>query len=131
MRQPVRRTNLSETFHNCQGASAQPSTMKKSLDLSLPRIECDFNTMGLGGEERNDCIYSFSRSMVPMLRVGITCILYSFDTDSEITACEAVIEPYKIGWKGDSGASFYFCGFRARPLEDTWYWGPIPWVQNR
>jgi hypothetical protein len=100
----------------------------KSLDLSLPKIECDFNAVGLGDEDKDGrCFYSFFRRDLPLLKAGARCILYSFDTQDEITACEALIEPYRTGWRGEAGNSFYFCGFRGRPFEDTWYWGVIPW----
>lgn len=101
--------------------------MEKSLDLSLMKIECDFNSMGIGGD---DCIYDFYRRELHKLRVGARCILYSFDSETEITACEAAIESFIHGWKGMPGDSFFFCGYRARPFENTWYWGIIPWEKT-
>ena len=97
----------------------------KQLDWTLPTIECDFNTMGLGGE--GGCIYGFSRDALPLLKVGMKCIMYSFDGEDEITACEATVEPHEDGWKGVPGESFRFCGFKARTSEGAWYWGIAPW----
>ena len=97
----------------------------KQLDWTLPKSECDFNTMGLGDE--GSCIYGFAREALPLLKVGMRCIMYSFDSEDEITACEAIVERYEDEWKGEPEKSFRFCGFKARTFEDEWYWGAVPW----
>ena len=103
---------------------------QQPLNLQKPRFRCDFNARGLSDEPDDDCFYSFDRSEVARLPevVGQRVVLFDFDSDHEITACEAVIEAYRTGWRGEPNASFWFSGFRARPVEGTWYWGRAPWA---
>jgi hypothetical protein len=100
-----------------------------SLDVNLPRIGCDFNAFGLSEEQEDRCFYSFDRTQLDLLRslVGARVVLFAFDAESEITACEAVVEPWRSGWRGEPQKTFWFCGFRARPVEGTWYIGSVPW----
>ena len=62
--------------------------------------------------------------------VGARVVLYAYDSESEVTACEAVIETCRSGWRGEPEKSFWYCGFRARPVEGSWYNGPTPWPQE-
>lgn len=99
------------------------------LNLALQRIECDFNAFGLSDESHDNCFYSFNREDVPLLAslVGGRVVLYAHDSESEITACEALVEACSSGWQGEPESSFFFCGFRARPIEGSWYNGPAQW----
>jgi hypothetical protein len=99
------------------------------LNLKLQRIECDFNAVGLSDEPNDNCFYSFNREHVAQLAalVGARAVLYSYDSHTEVTACEALIETCRSGWRGEPECSFFFCGFRARPIEGSWYSGPVPW----
>lgn len=99
------------------------------FSVHLPRIGCDFNAFGLGEQSGNvSYYYSFNRTQVELLHslVGRRVVLFSHDTETEVTACEAQIENYRLGWRGAPERSFWFCGFRARAIEGTWYWGPMP-----
>jgi hypothetical protein len=100
-----------------------------SLDLQMPRLRCDFNARALSDEPDDECFYSFDRAEVSRLPdlVGMKVVLFDLDSDEEITACEAVVEVYRTGWRGEADASFWFCGFRARPIDASWYWGRRPW----
>jgi hypothetical protein len=99
------------------------------LNLGLARVGCDFNARGLSEEAEDTCFYSFSRSQVDLLPslIGSRVVLFDFDSKTEVTACEALVESYRTGWRGEPEQSFWFCGVRARPVEGTWYWGPVPW----
>lgn len=85
-------------------------------------IECDFNAFGLSDEPEDNCFYSFDRQRVAELvsLIGAKVILFSPDTDTTSTACEAIIEPYREGWRGEPGKSIQFCGVRARPVAGSW-----------
>ncbi len=85
----------------------------------LVPIGCDFNAFGLSDEPNDNCYYSFDRQHVSLLSdlIGKRVLLYSPDSDSEVTYCEAVVEGYRQGWRGEPERSFWFCGFRARPVE--------------
>ncbi|WP_158239301.1 hypothetical protein [Uliginosibacterium sp. TH139] len=97
------------------------------LAPDLQRIECDFNAVGLSDEPNDNCFYSFHREQVVLLNalIGAKVILYAHDSPSEITACEAWIEVYRSGWQGEPDQSFMFCGFRARPIEGSWFSGAV------
>ena len=102
------------------------------LDLALPRIGCDFNAHSLSQEPDDTCYYSFDREQVSQLSelVGSRVVLFDYDSQTEIVGCEAIIETFETGWRGEIGHSFWYCGFRARPIDKTWYWGPIPWSRT-
>lgn len=107
--------------------SDHPNPMRK-LNLSLPRIDCDFNAYALSNELDDNCYYSFRADIDRLASlVGEVVVLFDYDAPSEITACEAVIERHEQGWRGDPERSFWFCGWRARPIDGTWFSGAIPW----
>jgi hypothetical protein len=103
--------------------------MKGILDTSLPRIGCDFNACGLSDEPNDACYYSFDRKEIDVLKsmFGRRVLLYSYDSKTDIAACEAVVEPYIEGWLGGKEGSVWLCGVRARPIAATWYYGVVPW----
>jgi hypothetical protein len=111
-------------------AASMSSSNKISPELQ--RIGCDFNAIGLSGEPNDNCFYSFEREQVSSLPalVGLRVVLFSLDSPSEVTACEAVIEPYRNGWRGEPMKSFWYCGFRARPVNGSWYNGLAPWLSK-
>ena len=106
---------------------------KKIPNTALPRIGCDFNARGLSDEPNDTCYYSFDKRDVEKLKSmqGRRVLLYSYDTDTDVTTCEAVVEPHVEGWLAGKKGSVWLCGARARPIEETWYQGPTPWNGER
>jgi hypothetical protein len=104
-----------------------------TLNWSLPRIGCDFNAFGLSDENDDTCFYSFDRSQINILPAltGATIILFDYDSEAEIVACEAILERFRTGWREEPEHSFWYCGFRARPVKNAWYWGKIQWEQMK
>jgi hypothetical protein len=103
---------------------------QQPFDLQLPRLRCDFNTRALSEEPDDECFYSLDRAEVARLPdlIGQRLVLFDLDSEEEVTACEAILEPYRVGWRGEPEKSFWFCGVRARPIEGSWYWGKTPWT---
>jgi hypothetical protein len=120
------------SFFNVLTIASAMSNHKKTSS-GLQRIGCDFNAFSLSEERGDSCFYAFEREYIGGLAslVGSRVLLFAHDSPSEITACEAVIEPYRSGWRGEPNQSFWYCGFRARPVEGTWYSGPALWPQER
>jgi hypothetical protein len=62
--------------------------------------------------------------------IGVKVILFSPDTETKATACEAVIERYREGWSGEPEKSFWFCGVRARPVEESWFSADLSCIER-
>jgi hypothetical protein len=65
--------------------------------LSLPRIECDFNSTGWSGEDDDECYYSFDENALARLhpRPGLRIFIYEASRDDLVMGCEAELEKYQ------------------------------------
>jgi hypothetical protein len=84
----------------------------------LPRVWCDFNTIGWSGEPDDSCIYIFDQTILDFIISADKFTVFTFMEDDAanqmITGCEAILERYRDGW-------------RLRPNPTTWYSGPRFW----
>lgn len=103
-----------------------PSNMEGSKpSKDLPVVDCDFNACGLSGEPSDDCYYRLDPVALAKLCdfTGTQIFIYMGDTAAdgapEIFGYVAILERYS--WPHASG-------WRARPIKDTWYRGPAPWL---
>ena len=63
---------------------------------SLPRVPCDFNSVGWSGEEDDECYYSFDEGALDghRLRNGMRVFIYENSRDNLVMGCEAALEQY-------------------------------------
>jgi len=92
------------------------------LNRDMPHFWCDFNACGWGPEPDDDTFYQFDWNTVGDQfdsMVGTTVILYDIEDETNVIACEAVIERFDLDGRPRS--------YRARPVLRSWYLGPAPW----
>jgi hypothetical protein len=83
---------------------------------NIDKVWCDFNACGLSDDEAGDnCYYSFDReyfrNATPI--EGVRIFIWDYSDDDEIIGYIAVLERYPQ----------HISGWRARPIENTWYRG--------
>lgn len=86
----------------------------------LSAVWTDFNAKGWSGENDDPCYYviNLQRLHVDEITEGRRFFAYMEENQSsaEIVGCEALLEKYRDGW-------------RARPVENTWFNGQAPWTK--
>jgi hypothetical protein len=84
----------------------------------LPRLRCDFTTIGQSGQADDPCVYTFDETILDYIPPDAEFTVFAFMDDNSaehtITGCEAILERYPGGW-------------RVRPDPATWYSGPRFW----
>jgi hypothetical protein len=88
---------------------------------SMPRLWCDFNSVGWSGEEDDECYYSFDEKTLSKVRPreGMRVFIYEPGREGVVMGCEALLERYRhpitdaLRW-------------RLRPVSDTGYLGQLP-----
>ena len=105
-------------FQATYGASM--GNKRKSRTRTLPRIACDFNSVGWSGEDDDECYYSFDEKALARHRphAGMRVFVYESSRENLIMGCEAELEEYqhpitdKVCW-------------RLRPVPNTGYLGEL------
>lgn len=87
---------------------------------SLPRISCDFNSVGWSGEDGDECYYSFDEKALRRHRVraGMRVFIYEASRDDLVMGCEAELEEYQHPITDKT------C-WRLRPIANTGYLGEL------
>jgi hypothetical protein len=100
-------------------ATHMPSKRPKPT-RSLPRIQCDFNSVGWSGDDDDDCYYSFDEKGLAKhrLRVGLRVFIYEPSRDNLVMGCEAILEQYRHPIADDTR-------WRLRPVPNTGYLGEL------
>ena len=94
-----------------------PKPSKGTLK-SLPRICCDFNSVGWSGEDDDECFYSFDEKALAACkpREGLRIFIFEKGQGEVIMGCEAMLESYPNPVSGQPK-------WRLRPVHDTGYFG--------
>ncbi len=84
----------------------------------LPFVECDFNAQGWSGDG-DLCFYALDQGKLAVIGAhdGMSVFLYDIDEPGTILGYIAKLQRV---------ASGSFCGWRAEPMEGTFYRGPMP-----
>jgi len=87
---------------------------------SLPRLWCDFNSVGWSGEEGDECYYSFDEKTLTKRRPreGMRVFIYEAGHGGLVMGCEAVLERYRHPITDE------LC-WRLRPVSNTGYLGKL------
>jgi hypothetical protein len=93
---------------------------RKAPRRSMPRIQCDFNSVGWSGDEGDECYYSFDEKALARHRprAGMRVFIYEASRDDLVMGCEAELEQYQhpitdaLRW-------------RLRPVPNTGYLGTL------
>jgi hypothetical protein len=93
---------------------------RKSPMRTLPRIPCDFNSVGWSGEDDDECYYSFDQKALARHRprAGMRVFVYEKSRDDFVMGCEAELDPYR------HPITDQMC-WRLRPIPDTGYLGEL------
>ena len=93
---------------------------RKSPLKSLPRILCDFNSVGWSGDEGDDCYYSFDAKALASYRAcdGMRVFIYEPSRDQLVMGCEAELERYQPQFTDEAR-------WRLRPVPNTGYLGEL------
>lgn len=93
---------------------------RKSPTRSLPRILCDFNSVGWSGEEGDECYYSFDDKALALHRprAGMRVFIYEPSRDNLVMGCEAELERFQHPISDKPR-------WRLRPVSDTGYLGEL------
>jgi hypothetical protein len=85
---------------------------------SLPRVWCDFNSVGWSGEEDDECYYSFDEKALSACRPreGMRVFIYEQGCGELIMGCEATLERYAHPFIEEPQ-------WRIRPVHGTGYLG--------
>ena len=94
------------------------SRKTKAPHKSLPRLWCDFNSVGWSGEEDDECYYSFDEKRLARLhpREGMRVFIYEEGRGALIMGCQAVLERYQHPLTDEPR-------WRLRPIPDSGYIG--------
>lgn len=100
-----------------------PTQMPKkrsSSKGSLPRIPCDFNSVGWSGEDDDDCYYSFDHDALASHRprAGLRVFIFEPSKDELVMGCEAEVESYEHPVSQQNQ-------WRLRPVPNTGYLGEL------
>jgi hypothetical protein len=96
-------------------------TRKRKLPVrSLPRVLCDFNSVGWSGEDDDECYYSFDEKALThhRLRQGMRVFIYESSRDNLVMGCEAELEQYRHPLSDQ-------VRWRLRPVPNTGYLGEL------
>jgi hypothetical protein len=93
---------------------------RKSPFRSLPRILCDFNSVGWSGEDDDECYYSFDEKALAARRTreGLRVFIYERSRGNLVMGCEAELQKYNHPITGEAR-------WRLRPLPNTGYLGEL------
>jgi hypothetical protein len=93
---------------------------RKSPLRSLPRILCDFNSVGWSGDDDDDCYYGFDEKSLVGHRphAGMRVFIYERSRDDLVMGCEAELEKYQHPLSND-------VRWRLRPVPNTGYLGEL------
>jgi hypothetical protein len=93
---------------------------RKSPTRSLPRVSCDFNSVGWSGEDDDDCYYSFDEKAIARhrLRAGMRVFIYEKSREDLVMGCEAEFEEYRHPITDE-------IRLRLRPIPNTGYLGEL------
>jgi hypothetical protein len=96
------------------------ASKRKSPLQSLPRILCDFNSIGWSGEDDDDCYYSFDEKALGAHRprTGMRVFIYERSRDKLVMGCEAELEKYQHPLSEE-------LRWRLRPMPNTGYLGEL------
>jgi hypothetical protein len=85
---------------------------------ALPRIRCDFNSVGWSGDEDDDCYYSFDDKALAAHkpRSGMVVFVFEDGQSGLIMGCQATVETYSHPVTGQPK-------FRLRPVHETGFLG--------
>ena len=92
-----------------------------SSKRSLPRIQCDFNSVGWSGEDGDDRYYSFDEKALAKHRprLGMRVFIFEASRDDLVMGCEAELEHYEHPITRE----MRWC---LRPVPNTGYLGELP-----
>jgi hypothetical protein len=93
---------------------------RKSRTRSLPRIPCDFNSVGWSGDDDDECYYSFDEKALARHRPrqGMRVFIYEPSRDDLVMGCEADLERYQHPITDEQR-------WRLRPVPNTGYLGEL------
>ena len=102
------------------GNDFQRKAKKVSPVRSLPRIPCDFNSVGWSNDDDDECYYSFDQKMIARHRpkAGMRVFIYETSRDDLVMGCEAALEQYR------HPVTEQLC-WRLRPIANTGYLGRL------
>ena len=102
---------------NQEGLSSRKG---KGPNRALPRMVCDFNSVGWSGEEGDDCYYSFDEKELHGLRAkpGLRVFIYESSRGELVMGCEASLESYR-------DPISHLPRWRLRPIPNTGYLGAL------
>jgi hypothetical protein len=85
---------------------------------ALPRIRCDFNSVGWSGEEDDECYYSFDEKALAAHRPrdGMRVFIFEDGQNGLIMGCQAELDTYNHPVTGQSK-------WRLRPIHETGFLG--------
>ena len=92
----------------------------KASRTSLPRLWCDFNSVGWSGEDDDECYYSFDEQALNACRPreGMRVFIYEKGRNELIMGCEATLEKYTHPITREPR-------WRLRPVHGTGYLGEL------
>jgi hypothetical protein len=87
---------------------------------SLPRISCDFNSVGWSGDDDDECYYSFDEKGLAQHhpKAGMRIFIYETSRDDLVMGCEARLEEYRDPISDQSR-------WRLRAIPNTGYLGGL------
>lgn len=93
---------------------------RKSPSRSLPRILCDFNSVGWSGDDDDECYYSFDNKALAAHRprAGMRVFIYEQSRGKLVMGCEAELEKYEHPLSNE-------VRWRLRPVSNTGYLGGL------
>src|SRR6185312_8926743 len=92
----------------------------KSPPRALPRVACDFNSVGWSGEDDDECYYGFDEKALAghRPRAGMRIFIYENSRDNLVMGCEAELEKYQHPITDETR-------WRLRPVPNTGYLGDL------
>ena len=86
----------------------------------MPRVQCDFDSAGLGSEEDDECYYTFDEKPLAQHRIktGMRVFIYEPSRDGLVMGCEAELEQYRHAFSNQ-------LRWRLRPVPNTGYLGQL------
>ena len=101
--------------------ATQMPNKRSSSKGSLPRIQCDFNSVGWSGEDDDSCYYSFDEDALARHRprVGMRVFIFEPSRHELVMGCEAEVERYQHPITNEGR-------WRLRPVPNTGYLGELP-----
>ena len=100
--------------------AGQMRNKRKPPSPSLPRIACDFNSVGWSGDDDDECYYSFDERalVVHRPRPGMRVFIYEQSRGRLVMGCEAKLEKYQRPLSDE-------VRWRLRPVPNTGYLGRL------